>query len=488
MRLILCLLVVLHLSAVDQPQVGSFSTTFSERHPESAYERMRVRYGWGQPSEGALYDLLRESFDVHVPPDYDGSQAYGLIVYTSPGKGGGAPGEFTALLAKHRLIWIGAADVPNERNSVARWGLSLDAQWNMRKRYRIDSRRVYASGMSGGGRCASMVAPTYADLWNGAIYLVGCNSPVWPPEKLIGKPIRELALNNRYALLTGSDDFNKPGTASLFQTMKGMKFLHVDYFEQPGLGHAMPGPEWFEKGIIAVDRPLLDEAAALLVQAKGLEKAKPFEACRLFRLLVAEFPIAVEAGAEASTRLSALSPAVDALLRVEQGKLTGANADKLRAFALRAEGFPCAVEAKSQADAAGSADLEAMVAKPGATLPDRLAKFMTTWSGYPCSARAATAYDALAATELETITALPDGKQPKALAKMLKDWQECPSLTRAEAKLEQSLAAELEIIMAIEKVASRGSKLVAFAKAWPGTVAGKRAEDESKKLMTPAKK
>ncbi len=487
MRSLYLLLLVASVFAADQPRVGSFSTIFTERHPESSYERMRIRYGWGDPNDGALYDIAKESFDVLVPSGYDGSTAYGLVVYTSPGKGGGA-GGYAQVLAKHRLIWIGAANVENDRNSVPRWGLSLDAQWNMRKQYRIDPRRVYACGFSGGGRCASMVAPTYADLWSGAIYLCGCNSPVWPSEKLVGKPIRDLAMANRYALMTGSDDFNKPGTLSLFQSMQGMKFQHVDYFEQPGLGHAIPAPEWFEKGIVAVDQPLIVEATTLLSQAKGFEKSKPFEACRIYRRIIAEFPIASEVCAEAKGRFDAVAPAVDTMLRTEQAKLAGAAADKLRVFAAKAEGFSCAEDAKAQADAAGGVELDALLAKPGTTLPDRLAKFQIAWIGFACAVRAATAYDGLASAALVPVAALPAGKRAKPLAKLLKDWQECPSRTRTAVLLDEDLAAELEVILAIDKVATRGPKLVAFANAWPGTTAGTRAEEEAKKLMVPAKK
>src|SRR5436190_10515369 len=30
---------------------------------------------------------------------------------------------------------------------------------------------------------------------------------------------------------------------------------HVTYLEQPGLGHAAPSPEWFEKAMAALDQP-----------------------------------------------------------------------------------------------------------------------------------------------------------------------------------------------------------------------------------------
>lgn len=487
MRMLVLLAVALAAAAGEAPRTGSFKTTFAERHPESAYERMRVRYGWGEPGAGAQYDIAAEEFDVHVPADYDGSLPYGLIVYTNSGKGGG-PGGYRELLTRHRLIWVGATNVPNERNVVPRWGLSLDAVWNMAKLYRIDPRRIYASGTSGGGRCASMVAPTYADVFAGAIYLIGCNPPIFPPEKQVGKPIRELALGNRYALMTGESDFNKPGTKSLFDSMRSQGFKHAEYFEQPGLAHSNPSAEWFEKALRFVDQPLIDEAKALVAQGKGLEAKKPYEACRTYRLIADGYSIAAAERGEAQERFSALAPQVDAILRAEMAKLGQANGEKLRAFAQRAAGFPCEADARALAEASGGKELAAILAQPGATTASKLEKFRPVWEGYACAAAAEAAYDALAAKALDAITAQPAGKRGKALAKLLKDWEPCPTGTQAAALLEEELAPELDAILTIEKPQPRAAKLNVFARVWPGTAAAAKAEAALRELAGAARK
>ncbi len=486
MRSILCVLLVLSvLPGADPIRTGSFTTTFNDWHPESRWERFRLRYGY-EARAGELYDPLKEEFDVYVPSSYDGSVSYGLIVYTNAGKGGGV-GDYREVMDKHRVIWIGAANVPNERNGIERWAIALDAAWNMQKQYRIDPRRIYASGTSGGGRCASMVAPAFPDVFSGAIYLIGCNSVRFPSDKVIGKPIRDMAMANRYALMTGSDDFNKPGTLSLFQSMQSMGFKHVEYFEQPGLGHSNPSSEWFEKGLVSVDRPLLDEAAALLAQAKPLKARKPYDAATLAKRVMQEYPVASAAVAEAKAMFESLTPAVDDILKSEATKLATAGSDKLRAFALRADGFPSGAEAKTRAEAAGQADLDALLAKPGATLPKNLERFMAEWTGFSCAAAALISYDALAAAALEPVLALENGKRTKPLAKLLKEWKDCPTRMKIQTTLETDLAAELDIILAIQKPASRAQKLAAFAKAWDGTSAGSRASDELAKLTAPAK-
>ena len=473
-------------SAGESPRTGFFSTTFNERHPESAYERMAARYNWGQPEAGALYDIGQESFDLHVPAEYDGSVPYGLVVFTSASGGGNNRG-YRHLMVKHRLIWIGAANVPNARHIGPRWGLALDAVWNMRQRYRIDPRRIYASGMSGGGRCASMVAPTYADVFSGAIYLVGCNEPWFPSEAVTGRPIKALALANRYALVTGSGDFNKPGTQEVHAAMQKLGFKHATYLEQPGLGHSYPSDEWFEKAILAVDGPLVAEAEARLAEAKALEAKKPFDACRIYRALPGDYPIATAVTAQARERFAALAPAQDAVLRAELAKLApGTPGERLRALAERAAGFPCATEARAVADAAGTKEVEPVISL-GSTGKSALERLSAAWAGYPSGSRAAAAYDALAAASLAPVTAQAAPARTRALARWLKDWRPCPARDRAQAQFDGDLAAELEAILAIEKPSQRGPKLVAFAKAWAGTAAAAKAEAAARALAAAPK-
>jgi predicted esterase len=482
MRFAVLLACIVLVGAGEAPRTGSFKTTFGERHPESLPERFGLRYGNLDEAKKENYDIATEEFDVNVPKDYDGTIPYGLIVYTNAGKGGGA-GGYASLLAKHRLIWIGASNVPNERSIVPRWGLSLDAVWNMRKQYRIDPRRIYASGFSGGGRCASMVAPTFADVFSGALYLCGCNNPVWPPEKQIGRPIREPALSNgRYALLTGETDMNKPGTKSLFESYKGMGFKHVTYLEQPGLGHAQPAAEWFEKGLDFCDQPLIEEAKGLLVQAKGLEAKKPYEACRAYRQVIDGFPVAIAERITALERFAALSPQADEILRAELAKLGTSTADKQRAFVLRVTGFPCEPDARALAETTGDKELAAILAQTGTMTAGKLEKFMAAWTGFACAEQGKEAYDALATKALEPITFMPDGKRAKPLAKFCKDWSDCPARTKAAGLLEAELAPELEAILSIEKAQSKGPKLVAFCKAWPDTAAATKAEAALKDL------
>jgi hypothetical protein len=112
---------------------------------------------------------------------------------------------------------------------------------------------------------------------------------------------------------------------------------------------------------------------------------------------------------------------------------------------------------------------------------------MAAWAGYPSASRAAAAYDGLAAASLAPVEAQAAPARTRALARWLKDWRPCPARDRAQARLDADLATELDAILAIGKPAQRGAKLVAFAKAWPGTTAGAKAEAAARALAAGAK-
>lgn len=433
MRSLLLLIFAVAMFAAEPARTGFYSISFDERCPSSRPEVLGKRYAWGKPEARDLYDIAAEQFEVHVPPAYDGSVAYGLIVYTNSGKGGNAR-QYAELMAKHRLIWIGATEVPNERSVAVRFGLALDAAWNMPRRYRIDPRRVYACGNSGGGRCSSRVAPTWPELFSGGIYLVGCNPPVLPADKALAAR----AQAGRYALVTGSEDFNRKDTQGVLEAYKGMGFKQVQYFEQQGLGHANPSAEWFEKALTFCDKQLVDEAAALLAQGQALENKKAYEAAVLYRRVATEYPVAQDSASAARTRFEALAPAVDSQLRAEMAKLGAGSKERWRQLAERTVGFPCADEAHANADAFGAKELEAAQAAGGSGLGGKLRKLRDDWQGYPSGDKAGAAYEELADKALEPLLALDKAKGGNAkLAAFIKAWPGSKAALRAQAALEQ---------------------------------------------------
>jgi predicted peptidase len=119
--------------------------------------------------------LAAERFQVIVPATFTTNTSWGLLVWISPSDEPRIPSEWEVELAKQRLLFVGAYKSGNQRDIVERTGLALDAAFNMRQLYKIDTNRVFVAGFSGGGRVASMVGIAYADVFTGTICICGVN-------------------------------------------------------------------------------------------------------------------------------------------------------------------------------------------------------------------------------------------------------------------------------------------------------------------------
>ncbi|MBA3685384.1 MAG: hypothetical protein H0W72_09100 [Planctomycetes bacterium] len=485
MRVILFLMLstVVVAFAAEPARTGHFTTTFSQRSPWSAWPELARRYAWGSPDKPApadtVYEIAKEPFDVYVPSSYDGTVPYGLVLYINSGKGGNTH-QYASVMDRHKLIWIGAANVENDREVPIRIALTLDGLHNIASTYAIDPDRVYVSGTSGGGRTASQMGITFADvIGGGAIYLIGCNAPNMPADKDAAARVKAVMLERRYAFMTGSDDFNREGTISVHATYKGMKIPHLEYFETPGLGHDNPPVDWFMRAVEFCDRPLVERAAAALAQATALEaKGKLLDAHAAYRYAARCVP-AVEVAAAAAPKLAAIAARIDAEASADFDKLLGQKptSEKLRAFTKQWKDFPVARRAREQADALGAVELETVLAKEAKAQLAPLRKFVAAWDGYPIGERATAALDGHAKDAYAPVDALPAGdKRAKALLKFAGEWRPTATATAATESAEQELAALLASILALDKPQQRGQKLQGFLAAWKGTRAGAQAE------------
>ena len=273
----------------EKPRTGRLEIRIADRSPASNMETLIERMGWGSMEDmrtaGAetTYAIENERFQAYVPDDYDGSQPYGLLVWISAGPTGGPPDEWLDVLRKRKLIWIGPDKAGNDRSSTVRLALAIDAAVDMQQAYKIDKDRVYVSGLSGGGRCASHLGIAYPDVFTGGgLYIIGCNF-YRPVEHAPGKYYRrkfarpkpqlmKLAQTaRRHVFLTGNADANREQTRANYLAAKQDGFKQIAYIEVPQMGHQPPDAEWFDKAVAALD----DEAAREAWAAKGNPKSKP---------------------------------------------------------------------------------------------------------------------------------------------------------------------------------------------------------------------
>ncbi len=264
----------------EQPKrpirTGQFTATFADRSPDSAIETIARRVGWPMSaitrSAEPNYDLADESFEVTIPSTYRDDQSWGLLVWVSPGPECRLPPAYYPLLARHKLLVAGPNKAHNERASWIRVGLAIDAASNMQRQYRLDDRRIYIGGLSGGGRISSITAGTHPQLFHGGYYVIGCNfyrdvavpdqpGRMWPGSFKLpaGNLLADVRTRSRHILLTGDTDANMPEMKAYSAEFARDGFKHVHYLQVPGMGHTFPPTDWFEKGLVLLDTPPADQ-------------------------------------------------------------------------------------------------------------------------------------------------------------------------------------------------------------------------------------
>lgn len=256
----------LSLPAEENPVLpGKRSVIRFSESPIQSADPVQVRYRIMAAEIPGDYDVSKETFEILLPEDWNAADPYGLFIWISAGDSPRIPEEWEAVLAKHRLIFIGAKNSGNKRNIFDRVRMAIDANHNLRQRYRIDGRRVYVSGFSGGSRVASMLGVAWGDMFSGTICCMGANfytdvpapdGKVYglnylPDEQLL--PLVKQAC--RYSLISAENDFNLANTKGVYENgFVKEGFQHVQIFEVPGLGHKMPPADWLEKAIQFVDQ------------------------------------------------------------------------------------------------------------------------------------------------------------------------------------------------------------------------------------------
>ena len=234
--------------------------------PYSSSSELRRRLSRGQ-AHMPPYEITKEKFRLLIPESFSpgaNSTNWGLLVWVSPSDSPNVPAEWEPLLARHKLLLIGAYNAGNQRNSFDRFRLAVDASHNIRQRFRLDPKRIYVSGFSGGGRIASMLGVGYGDIFRGTLPICGVNFYTDLPAEggktfehsyIPDSGIAALArTNGRFALLTGESDPNRENTKAAYEHgFRKYTFSHVLYLEVPKMGHAIPSAEWIEKALDFLD-------------------------------------------------------------------------------------------------------------------------------------------------------------------------------------------------------------------------------------------
>ncbi|MBC7773253.1 MAG: hypothetical protein H7210_12210 [Pyrinomonadaceae bacterium] len=233
--------------------------------------------------------LSQEKMYLRVPRSYDPRHPVGLLVWINAGTEGRPPQVFNKALDELGIACVGIANVDNLRPVANRYQLALDAVFAASTRLHIDPRRVYITGISGGGRVSSMLGACFPDYFTGSIPIVGLSSyqrvPLgnshYAPAGYERPGDKRFALfrSRRMAAITGGEDFNHSEIVMAAGEMK-KDGVQIRVFDYEKLGHQLPSPEQFLQALTWTDAPYQelvkkDEASAKIILEKFIQKFGP---------------------------------------------------------------------------------------------------------------------------------------------------------------------------------------------------------------------
>lgn len=230
--------------------------------------------GWGNygyyPDPNNL--LASYTYDIYIPPSYDGTEPYGLVTFINSGNNGGLIQQWRTVLDEKKLIYIAGDNIGNPIHVDIRMGVAMAAVYRLKEVLNIDSTRVYTSGNSGGARMATVLAYTYPEWFFGSFPNCGASYPrevaqdyeTQNPnshyEYTIPFTATDLAyiksFDRRYGILTSYDDFREGDIMNIYHNGLVPDGFKGKFLETAG-PHCATTTEHFRDAVNFVEHPHL---------------------------------------------------------------------------------------------------------------------------------------------------------------------------------------------------------------------------------------
>lgn len=200
-------------------------------------------------------DLSQERFALYVPEQAP-PQGYALLVFVPPWQEAAVPRKWKAVLDRHGMIFVTAANSGNGTSTIERREpLALLAAWNVMKRYRVDPNRVYVGGFSGGSRVAQRTAVGYPDIFHGVLMEAGADTL----GDLITLPSADLfhrfQEGTRVVFLTGDhDESNQLTDISSRKSFTDWCVFDIATERIPGTWHSLADPGSVGEALASLDK------------------------------------------------------------------------------------------------------------------------------------------------------------------------------------------------------------------------------------------
>lgn len=199
-------------------------------------------------------DLAVERFALYVPA-HAPAQGYALLVFVPPWNEAKVPTEWLDTLEKQGVILVSAANIGNDTNVLDRRDpVALLAAYNVMARYRVDPKRVYVGGFSGGSRVALRLALGYPDLFHGVLLEAGSDvvgdQIALPPGELL----HQFQTSTRVVYLTGAkDSFHEDADRESRHSLQTWCVINVETQSMAWTGHELADAASLARALASLD-------------------------------------------------------------------------------------------------------------------------------------------------------------------------------------------------------------------------------------------
>ena len=210
------------------------------------------------PEACVEYKPGEETAVVYVPAAYDGSAAYGVYVHISPGAKGLSPSkDWQDLMDRMKLIYVSPNKTQNGSPCWRRVVLSMDSLATVKAHYKVNDKRVYVGGLSGGGHIGMMCQMLYPEHFQGAIshaaqsYLPSNREGDFGhfPGLSLTDAKSEVRKDRKWAVISGTKDQNYKIIIETSKAWKTAKFQYT-FFDVKDMGHNNAPAEALEQALV----------------------------------------------------------------------------------------------------------------------------------------------------------------------------------------------------------------------------------------------
>ncbi|MEI6491758.1 MAG: hypothetical protein WCO94_04345 [Verrucomicrobiota bacterium] len=218
------------------------------------------------------FNLDGEKFFVRFPTGYNGVLPSGLLVFLSPAdEFVDLPPGWAGVLDKNKLIFVAPQSVGNKQPTGRRAGIAVVAARKLQEIAKIDPKRIYVGGFSGGARIAAYTAFAHPELFRGVLDICGSEFPgkvekVKATEKdeygsfvLDEARIESARQQVKFTIVTGAKDFRYGNLLDIYRGGYEKNGYAAKLIDVPGMGHAICSDKQLAEALTFLDSPLVQK-------------------------------------------------------------------------------------------------------------------------------------------------------------------------------------------------------------------------------------